>query len=79
MEHRFKEWLKRKDRIRSALLVIGAAALFVFGLLLLLAPAPAPDPQPCSESCFRQIHFLCGDNGRIIGSQSRKPISLAGG
>jgi hypothetical protein len=24
-------------------------------------------------------HFLCGENGRIMGSQSRKPISLAGG
>jgi hypothetical protein len=43
--------------------------------VLLFAPAPAEDQQSCAPT----IHFLCGDNGRIIGSQSRKPISLAGG
>jgi hypothetical protein len=79
MKHRLKDWFTRKDRIRSTLLVIGAAALFVVGLLLLIAPGPAPDQRSCTESCFGQIHFLCGDNGRIIGSQSQKPISLAGG
>jgi hypothetical protein len=44
-------------------------------LLLLFAPGPPVDQQ----SCFRSIHFLCGCSGRIIGSQSWKPVSPAGG
>lgn len=75
MEHRNASSLTRGDRIRSALLVIAATALFLFGLLLLFAPGPPADQQ----SCFRSIHFLCGCSGRIIGSQSWKPVSLAGG
>ena len=75
MEYRVAPPFSHGSRIRRTLLVCGAAALFLLGLLLLFAPAQAEDQQ----SCFRTIHFLCGDNGRIIGSQSRKPISLAGG
>ena len=75
MEYRVASSLPRGIRIQRALLLCGAAALFLLGLVLLFAPAPAEDQQSCAPT----IHFLCGDNGRIIGSQSRKPISLAGG
>ncbi len=75
MEHRVASSFTRANRIRSALLVIAATALFLFGLLLLFAPGPPADQRSCSGS----IHFLCGNNGRIISSQSRTPISLAGG
>jgi hypothetical protein len=75
MKHRVTSSITREDRIRSALLVIAATALFLFGLLLLFAPGPPASQQ----SLFPSIHFLCGSDGRIIGSQSRNPVSLAGG
>ena len=37
----------RSQRIRSALLVLSALILFLFGLFLLFAPAPAFDRQSC--------------------------------
>jgi hypothetical protein len=64
----------RAQRIRSALLILSALLLFVFGLLLLIAPAPVHD----QHSMLLQ-HFPGAENGWIIGSQSRKSISLAGG
>ena len=64
----------RAQRIQSALLLLSALLLFVFGLLLLIAPAPGHD----HHARLRQ-HFHGAENGWIIGSQSRKAISLAGG
>ncbi len=65
----------RIERIRGAAMLLGALALFLVGLLLLLVPARA-ETQP---SNLNQLHCPCSKNGWIMGTQSRKPISLAGG
>lgn len=65
----------RGKRIRSALLVFCAVVLFLAGLLLLFAPGPGQSEQ----SQLRRVHFRSGENGRIMGWQSRVPTSLAGG
>ena len=63
----------RIERIRSAAMLLGALALFLVGLLLLLVPARAEN-QPSTR-----FISLAANNGWIIGTQSRKPFSLAGG
>ena len=65
----------RSRRIQSVLLVCGALMLFLFGLLLLFAPAPARGEL----SKVKQDHFPSREGRWIMGSQSRKPIFLAGG
>jgi hypothetical protein len=69
----------RNQRIRNALLVICALVLFLAGLLLLFAPGPGRNPGQDEQSQLTQRHFPSAGNGRIMGSQTRKSISLAGG
>ncbi len=65
--------IARRERIRSALLVVCALILFVAGLLLLFAPASA------HEQSRRGVQsFPVGPDRWIMGAQSREPVSLRG-
>jgi hypothetical protein len=58
----------RSQRIRSALLVLSALLLFLFGLFLLFAPAPASDGQSRRRPESFRAPLGRVDNGTAIAN-----------